>query len=627
MSKAEANKLNASMLHQKLLRATFSLRIVPGKTTLATLRELAESGEKLPAAVVAGWQKLKPFYVDPQPNDYAKRAASGEVLASSFVRQAAERFLDDIDHGHERGIFFDPEAAQHVLNFFTLLKQSKGEWSGRPLTLEAWQQFIVENIFGWKKADGFRRFRTAHIEVARKNGKSTLLGGVGLYLLVADGEGGAEIYSAATAKEQARILFDASADMRDASSALTKLVGRVRNNLHVLATKSKYQPLASDYGTLDGLNVAAALCDEIHAWPTRALWDVLSTATSARRQPLMLSITTAGFNRESLCWKNRDYGTKVLAEIIQDDSFFAFIACLDEGDDWQEEKNWPKANPNLRISVKIEDLRVKAKQAAEEPTALNDFMRLHLNLWTQQDVRWMPMKAWDSCSGLPEGEEPKKARERWLKELHGCVCFGGLDLSSTTDLTAFVLVFPPSGGHATYRVLPWFFVPQDNIETRARKDRVPYPSWVREGYITATPGNVVDYAFVRKLINDTAKEYDLKKIGVDTWNARQIITELTEQDGIDCEEFRQGFASLSAPTKSLLRLVLSGEIEHANNPVLRWNASNAVVTMDAAGNIKPDKSKATERIDGIVALIEAVGEADANPDEVSVYERRGLFRI
>jgi phage terminase large subunit-like protein len=625
--KNDTQKLQAVVLHGKLLRATFSQRIVPGKTTLVTLRELMESGTELPNAVLAGWQKLEPLYIDPVPNDYAQKAASGEVLVSKYVRQAAERFLDDLQTGHERGIFFDPEAAQHIVNFFELLKHSKGEWAGKTLTLETWQRFIVENIFGWKKADGLRRFRTAHIEVARKNGKSTLLGGVGLYLLVADGEAGAEIYSAATAKEQARILFDASADMRDASPALTKLVGRVRNNLHFAQTKSKFQPLSSDYGTLDGLNVHAALADELHAWPTRSLWDVLATATAARRQPLLLAITTAGFNRETLCWKQRDYASKVLAEIIQDDSFFAFVACLDEGDDWEDEKNWPKANPNLNVACKVEDLRAKAKQAAEEPTALNDFLRLHLNMWTQQDVRWMPMAAWDKCSGIEQTEDPKRGRERWLEELRGSACFGGLDLSSTTDLTAYVLIFPPDGVRTKYRVLPWFFVPEENIANRARKDRVPYPVWVREGFITATPGNVVDYAFVRKTINDTAAEYDLQKIGVDTWNARQLITELTEHDGIECEEFRQGFASMSAPTKSLMRLVLAGEIEHANNPVLRWNASNAVVVQDAAGNIKPDKSKATERIDGIVALIEAVGEADANPGTGSIYETRGILTL
>lgn len=625
--KDDTTKLQAVFLHGKLLRATFNMRIVPGQTKLATLRELVESGTELPAAVLKAWEKLKPYYVDPQPNDYAEKVVSGEVLVSTLVRQAAERHLDDLDHGHERGLYFDIEAAQNVQNFFTLLKQSKGEWAGQVLSLEPWQQFITDNLFGWKKADGLRRFRFAHIEIARKNGKSTLLGGVGLYLLVADGEPGAEIYSAATTKEQARILFDASADMRDASPVLSKLVGRVRNNLHFAQTKSKYEPLSSDYGTLDGKNISAFLADEIHSWPNRALWDVLSTATAARRQPIGIAITTAGFNRESLCWKNRDYSTKVLAEIIQDDAQFAFIACLDEGDDWQEEKNWPKANPNLCISVKLEDLRAKARQAAEEPTAQNDFMRLHTNLWTEQDTRWMNMKAWDACSGIPEDENPKDARDRWLEELRGCVCFGGLDLSSTTDLTAYLLIFPPNGEFTKYRVLPWFFVPEDNVAVRARKDRVPYPSWVRQGFITSTPGNVVDYSFVRKTINDTAQQYGLQKLGADPWNARQLVTELTEQDGLEVEEFRQGFASLSAPTKSLMRLVLAGELEHANNPVLRWNASNAVVTLDAAGNIKPDKSKATERIDGIVALIMAVGEADASPQTGSVYDRRGLFTI
>ena len=625
MKQADQIKLNASALHQKLLRATFTQRQVPGHTELVTLRELMESGIALPAAVVTAWKKLLPYYVDPQPNDYARRVVSGEILASKFVRQAAERFLGDLEDGWKRGLFYDSEAAQHITNFFGLLKHSKGEWAGTVLQLEPWQKFITENLFGWKKADGLRRFRTAHVEVARKNGKSTLLGGIGLYLLVADDEPGAEVYATATKKDQARIIWQVAADMRDASPALKEVVGCVRNNLHHTKSRSKFEPLSSDENTLDGLNVQAGLLDELHAWPTRGLYDVLSTATGARRQPLLFSITTAGFNKESVCWKNRDYGTKVLAEIVEDDSYFVFVACLDEGDDWENEKVWPKANPCLGISCKIEDLRIKAKQAAEEPTALNDFQRLHLNLWTQQDVRWMPMKKWDECSGIEEGEDPKKARDRWLQELTGCECYGGLDLATTEDVAAYVLVFPATSDFPKIRVLPWFFIPGDRIQQRVRTARVPYDVWVRQGFMTATEGNVIDYGYIRQRVNQTAADYDLKVIGFDGWNAKQLTQELTEQDGVQMEEFRQGFAHLNAPTKSALRLVLAGEIAHAKNPVLRWMASNVAVTTDHNGNLKPSREKSAEKIDGIVALIMAIGEMDANPEAGSVYERRGVL--
>jgi len=362
--KNDTQQLQAVLLHGKLLRATFRQRRVPGKTELVTLRALLESGTALPVSVMAAWTKLEPHYTEPQHNDYAQRVLSGEILASKFVRQAAERFLGDLEDGHKRGIFYDSEAAQHITDFFGLLKHSKGEWAGSVLALEPWQKFITENLFGWKKSEGFRRFRSAHVEVARKNGKSTLLGGIGLYLLVADDEPGSEVYACATKRDQARIIWQVAADMRDASPALKDVVGCVRNNLHHAKSRSKFEPLSSDENTLDGLNVQAGLLDELHAWPTRGLYDVLSTATGARRQALLFSITTAGFNKESICWKNRDYGTKVLAEIIEDDSYFVFVACLDEGDDWEDETKWPKANPCLGVSCKIEDLRIKAKQAA-----------------------------------------------------------------------------------------------------------------------------------------------------------------------------------------------------------------------------------------------------------------------
>lgn len=560
---------------------------------------------------------------------YVRDVIAGRVVASKLVRLACERHLRDLSEGHKRGIYFDPISAQRAIDFFQFLKHSKGEWAGQPFQLSPWQQFIVYSIFGWKKADVTRRFRVVHVEVARKNGKTTKLGGIGLYLLVADGEPGAEIYCAATKKDQARILFNEVERMRKSSPSLKKMILSFKDNLNIPATNSKFEPLGSDEDTLDGLNPHGALVDELHAHKDRGLWDVLDTATGSRRQSLLMAITTAGFNRESVCYRQHEYGEKVLEQVIDDDSFFVFIACLDPGDDWEDERNWPKANPGLGVSVKLESLRVQANKAKNDPAALNAFLRLRLNVWTQQNTRWMPIEAWNECVGFSmAGIDARVLRAQVLEQLAGKVCYAGLDLSSKIDLTAYVKLFPPTEEIPKYVAICRFYMPEDNVGRRVKEDRVPYDVWIREGFITATPGNVVDYDWIKGDILRDAKTFEIRELAFDPYNATQTAIQL-KNEGITTVEFRQGFLSMSEPTKELMKIVLQKKLAHLSDPVLRWNAANVVVKQDEAGNLKLNKDKSPEKIDGLVALVMALGRAIANPGESgeSVYETRGILTL
>jgi phage terminase large subunit-like protein len=555
---------------------------------------------------------------------YAREAAAGRIACSRWVRLAAKRHLRDLEDAPGRGLRFNVEAGQRAIDFFGFLRHSKGEWNGKAFQLEPWQAFIVWSIFGWKRKDGLRRFRSAYVEVPRKNGKSTLCAGIGLYLFFADDEGGAEVYCAATKKDQARIVFEEAVKMRASSPSLAKRIVKNRDNMHTFAGQ-KFEPLGADEDTLDGLNIHGYIVDELHAHKSRGLLDVLDTATGARRQPLGFKITTAGFNRESICWKEHEYGTRILEQVIEDDSTFVYIACLDDGDDWELEKNWQKANPNYDISVKVDDLRRKALKAAQEPTALNSFLRLHLNQWTQQETRWMPLDKWNACVGESlAGVDAKVLREQMAEKLAGRRCFGGLDLSSKIDLTAWVLLFPPSEDDPRWIVLPRFWIPDENVLERVKKDRVQYDVWIREGFISTTEGNVVDYDEIRAAIVRDRQRYDLVECAFDPWNATQLAVDLGK-DAVKAVEFRQGYASMSGPTNELMALVVGRKLAHLANPVLRWQAGNLVVKQDEAGNVKPDKAKSSEKIDGIVGLVMALGRAIATPAKGrSIYETRGI---
>lgn len=548
---------------------------------------------------------------------YAEDALAGRVVVGRLVRRAIERHLHDLDHGAERGLYFDPAAAQHAIDFFGFLRHSKGEWAGQPFELAPWQQFLVWVLFGWRRADGARRFRTAYVSVARKNGKSTLTSGVGLYLTVADGEGGAEVYAAATKKDQSRIVFEEAKRMVLKSPELRKRLEILKDNMHVEATASKFEPLSSDSDSLDGLNVHGAIIDELHAHKTRDLFDVIETATGARRQPLLFCITTAGFNQMGICFELRGYGQQVVDGFdkpggVVDDTFFYVDYTIDETDDWREPACWIKANPNLGVSVKEDDLARKAEKAKRIATAQNNFRTKHLDEWRQQAVLWLPMDRWDACAKPVDHHALKKK-----------VCYAGLDLSKTRDTTAFVLVFPREDG---YDVLPYFWIPEEKAAEREKQDRVQYRLWAAQGLIEITPGATIEPRRIRAKIKQLGQLYRIREIGYDPWNATDTAIELGENDGFKMVEMRQGYATLSAPCKELENLVIEGKLAHGGHAVLRWHASNVSVKDDGNENIRPIKPNHQDpkKIDGIVALVMGLGRAIVHPAHQSVYATRGI---
>jgi len=505
---------------------------------------------------------------------------------------------------------FDAKAARKAERFFELyLTHVKGEWAGMPFKLERWQREIVRTLFGWKRPNGTRRYRTCYIEIPRKNGKSSLCAGLALYLLMADREPSAEVYSAAADREQASIIFDIAKSMVAVSNELNIRLKVFRKAIAYNKAMSSYKVLSADAYTKHGLNAHGIIFDELHAQPNRELWDVLATSTGARTQPLTVAITTAGFDRNSICWELHEYARRIKEGVIEDDSFLPVIYAAEEGDDWRDPKTWRKANPNIGVSISEDYLKRECAKAENVPAYENTFRRLHLNQWTQQESRWLPMAAWESCGGqvIPE-------------MLKGKPCYAGLDLSSTTDITALVLAFPVDG---MVKLLSYFWIPGDNLLERAKRDHAPYDLWVKQGLIYATDGNVIDYGFVVAKITELRKQYNLKEIAFDRWGAAKIVQELTEL-GVAVVPFGQGFASMAGPSKELLRLVLAGKLEHGGNPVMRWMADNAVVKTDPAGNIKPDKAKSTQRIDGIVAAVMALDRAMRHGAGHSVYEGRGI---
>lgn len=538
---------------------------------------------------------------------------AGRIVACRWVRLMCERHRRDLAQGAERGLYFDEAAGHHVIDFFRFLRHSKGRWAGQVITLEPWQQAVLWIQFGWYRADGQRRFRLSYWEVARKNGKSTLAAGIGLYLMIGDGEPGAEVYSAATKRDQARITHAEATRMVKASPHLRKRITCFRDNLHIKDTATKFEPLGRDADSMDGLNVHGAIVDELHAHKSDEVWGALETATGSRQQPLMFAITTAGFNQLSFCFQLRDYALKVLEGIVEDDSFFAVVFTLDEKDDWTDEKNWIKANPNLGISVDLDDLRSKAKRAKDIPSALTHFLTKHLNIWTRAAEIWIAPEKWKACGGPLD-----------MQALAGRRCYGGLDLSNTLDITAWVLVFPPTSEDDRYIVLPRFWVPEDAIRERSLNDRAPYEAWQKQGLIEATPGEVIDYEFIYAQVDRDAQTYDIAEIGYDRWGAAEVYLRLAAA-GMTMIQIGQGFASMSPPMKELEKLIASKRLAHGDNPVLTWMASNMVAVRDPAGNIKPDKRRIREKIDGMVALIMALDRATRH--EPSAYEERGVLEV
>lgn len=552
--------------------------------------------------------------------EYAEAVLAGRGVVGQLVRMACERHLRDLSDGEHRGLWFDERAADRAIRFFAQLKQTKGRWADEGLTLLPWQQFCIGNIFGWKLRDtGRRRFRTAYIEIGRKNGKSTLAAGVALYLLDFDNEPGAEVYAAATKRDQAKIVWGEAASMVRKTPALRRRMVPLdsRGNISVKETSSKFEALGADSDTLDGLNVHGSIVDELHAHKDRKVVDLLETATGARLQPLHFYITTAGVkNKESIYSEFHDRAKRILEGTSQDDAWFCYVATLDLDDDWTDPNVYIKANPSLGVTIQLEELIQERDRALDAPGRQNAFRRLRLNQQTEQDVRWLPMEIWDA----PEAAEPIN-----VDDLIGRGCYGGLDLSTTTDLASWALLFPPLEEEDRWIVLLRNWLPKDNMQKRVQRDGVPYDVWEAQEHIELTEGNVIDYAWIREAIDKDSEKYRIVEIGYDPWNATQLVTWLQE-DGANLVPIRQGFASMSAPSKRLEQMVLGRQLQHGANPVLRWAASNVTVLLDPQGNIKPDKSRSSEKIDPIIALICAIACAMRHEgDGGSVYDVRGLL--
>ncbi|HFH9837266.1 TPA: terminase large subunit [Streptococcus suis] len=512
---------------------------------------------------------------------------------------------------------YDKAKADRAVTFINNLSHTKGKWAGKRFDLLPWQEQIVRDLFGIVKEDGNRQFLTAYIEIPKKNGKSELAAAIALYLLYADNEASAEVYGAACDRNQASIVFDVAKQMVQMSRPLekrSKIMGATKRIVNY-SNAGFYQVLSAETGTKHGLNVSGLVFDEIHAQPNRHLYDVLTKGSGdAREQPLFFIITTAGTDRDSICYELHTKALDILNGRKKDTSFYPVVYGLSDEDDWNDEANWRRANPSLGHTIGIDRVREAYQQALDNPAEENVFKQLRLNMWTSSSVAWIPEHVY------AKGNDPIQ-----YENLKGRSCYAGLDLSSTSDITAFVLVFPPRFEEENYIVLPYFWLPEDTLELRCRRDHVLYDVWERQGYIKTTEGNVVHYGFIEKFIEDLSEIYHIKEIAYDRWNATQMVQNL-EGMGLTMVPFGQGYKDMSPPSKELYKLMMEGKIQHGGHPVLKWMGQNVVMRQDPAGNIKPDKEKSVEKIDGIVALIMGLDRCIRHQtDEGSVYDERGIL--
>lgn len=513
---------------------------------------------------------------------------------------------------------YDAKRANHAVAFIQNLKHTKGKWDEKPFLLLPWQEQIVRDIFGIVKADGKRQFRSAYVEIPKKNGKSELAAAIALYLLYGDGEASAEVYGCANDRSQASIVFDVAKRMVEKCPALLKRskIAAATKRIVNYRNAGFYQVLSAETGTKHGLNISGLVFDEIHAQPNRKLYDVMTKGSGdAREQPLFFIITTAGTDKESICYELHTKALDIMNGRKADHSFYPVIYGLSDEDDWNDEKNWYKANPSLGYTISIDRVRDAYREALDNPAEENVFKQLRLNIWTNSAVAWIPEHIYDRGNQKID-----------YASLLGRDCFAGLDLSSTSDITALVLVFPPRTEEEKYIVLPFFWLPEETLELRCRRDHVLYDVWERQGYILTTEGNVIHYGFIERFIEQLGEKYHIIEIAYDRWNATQMVQNL-EDMGFTMVPFGQGFKDMSPPSKELYKLLMEGNIIHGGNPVLKWMAQNVVMRQDPAGNIKPDKERSVEKIDGIVALIMGLDRCIRSTPPTSVYDERGILFI
>ena len=510
--------------------------------------------------------------------------------------------------------YFDQDSANRVLYFIeNHIRHSKGEYGGKLFKLDDWQKKIVSDIFGWKhKKTNLRRFRTCYLSVPRKNGKSTLISAISLYMLLGEKEPSAECYVAAGDRAQAGIIFDIASTMVKMDSQLNTNLKVYRNSIVHEKSNSSLKAISADASTKYGFNASFIAMDELFVQRDDSLWTALTTSTGARSQPLTIAITTAGYNKESLCYKIQEYGDKVSKGIIDDPTFYYCVYGADIEDDWTDKKIWIKANPGIKSGmVKLDYLKTECEKAQRMPSHEANFRMLHLNQWVSSEQKWISDRDWMKCN---QGEID-------YEYLRGLPCYAGLDLASVRDITALVLLFVDEDRYIT---LPYFFTPKENAYIRSRRDGVDYVTWNNQGHMDLTDGDVTDYNFIKKKILDLGTEFNIRQINYDRWNASQLVLDCINE-GAPMNPYGQGFLSMSAPTKELEKIVLNKQLNHSGNPVLRWMISNVLMKIDPSGNIKPDKAKSTEKIDGLVALIMALGAAmNADQIEDSSYNDRGI---
>ncbi len=534
---------------------------------------------------------------------YALDVAQGRIVAGPHVRNACARHLRDLETGHERGLVWDVEAVAKVLRFFRkILRLNAGEFEGQPFHLLPWQQFIVGSLFGWKQADGYRRFRVAYIETGKGSGKSPLAAGVGLYMLVGDRESRAEVYAAAAKKDQAKVLFRDAVSMVQQSPALADLLhlsgGTEKTNIAFVDTGSFFRPIATeDRGKgQSGPRPHCGILDEVHEHPTDAMVEFMRAGTKGRRQALILMITNSGSDRESVCYRQHDYGIKVAAGAIEDDARFAYICGLDEEDDpFLNPGCWVKANPSLGVTIPVKYLEEQVREARGMPSKQNLVLRLNFCVWTDAEAAWIGREQWLSCE-RPDLDPKEFVRRR---------CFGAIDLSAKRDLTAGAFAFPNEDGSVD--AFLEFWTPADTLLKREETDNVPYSLWRDRGELFAVPGKSVDYAHVAVRLAEWQAGYDIGAVGYDRWRIEDLRRAL-DAEGIDLPlvEFGQGFKDMSPAVADLEEMILNGRLRVRANQVLRWNVASVVTEEDAAGNRKFTKRKSTGRIDGVVALAIAV---------------------
>jgi phage terminase large subunit-like protein len=514
---------------------------------------------------------------------------------------------------------YSKEKANLVINFINFIKQlkhTKGKWAGLPFKLIPWEVDLIKKAFGTLK-NNKRKYKSIYVEIGKKNGKSEVSAALALYMLMADGESNAEVYVAACDRQQASIIFETSVNFIEGNRTLSKVTKIIKSTKRIVypRTGSFYQVLSSDVKSKSGLNVSCVILDEIWTYPNADLAKMLTTGSGdAREEPLFIYLTTAGNKLSGFGWDMHRKAKDILEGRRVDDSFLPIIYGLEEDEDWEDEKNWYKVNPSLGYTIQIDRVREHYDQAKQDPVEEALFRQLRVNQWLKQDIKWMSMNVWDKCNFEVD-----------LNLLKGREGYGGLDLSSTTDISAFVLIFPPRTEDEKYEVVPYFWIPEENMQLRIRRDHVPYDVWEKQGFIKTTEGNVIHYGFIETFIDEFGTIFNIKEIAFDRWGAVQMSQNLDVM-GFKVIPFGQGYKDMSPATKELMKLTLEQKLAHGGNPVLRWMIDNIVVRTDPAGNIKPDKEKSTERIDGAVALIMALDRAIRNGGSGgSIYDERGIL--